>query len=95
MASDRRRGSVEGLQQLRRPLQHGECLPNRKTLAEQLMACAGTLATPPIGGESSVSDPPKRDVAPEDFDDLDYVWEVAEISETDNLDETYVSATLG
>jgi hypothetical protein len=94
VASEKRRGGIEGPLQLRRSLHHGERLPARKSLAAQLIACRKSCESPP-GGEA----PPSlvasaAEVAARNFDRCDPVYDAADPDEADEFGESDVFASL-
>lgn len=94
MASEKRRGGIEGPLQLRRSLHHSERLPARMSLAAQLIACTERCADP-----SNVEAPPipiatEEDVASGSWNDFDSADEVTEFDEADDVGESVVIVSL-
>ena len=87
MASDKRRGGIDGFQQFRRSFQRGETLPGRISWAEQLLVCAAKPATPSAGVASPQPDAPADEPAARKLGYLDFVWEAAGVDECDVVDE--------
>ena len=86
MASDKRRGGIDGFQQFRRSFQRGEALPGRISWAEQLVVCAAKRATPSVGVASPQCDAPADEPAGGKSGYLDFAWEAAGVDEGDIVD---------
>jgi hypothetical protein len=87
VASDKRRGGIDGFQQFRRSFQRGEALPGRIPWAEQLVVGAAKRATPSVGVASPQSGAPADEPAAGQLGYLDFAWEAAGLDECDVVDE--------
>jgi hypothetical protein len=87
VASDRRRGGIDGFQQFRRSFQRGERLPSRISWAEQLSGCAANRATASTAVTSPQSDAPKVEPAAGTSEYRDFAWETAGDDECDVVEE--------
>lgn len=87
MASDRRRGGIDGFQQFRRSFQRGETLPGRISWADQLSGCAAGRGTASTDLTSPQSDAPKVEPAAGSSGYRDFAWEAAGVDECNVLDE--------
>jgi hypothetical protein len=87
VASDRRRGGIDGFLQFRRSFQRGERLPSRISWAEQLSGCAVNRASASTEVTSPQSDAPRAEPAAGNSGYRDFAWEAAGVDDCNVADE--------
>jgi hypothetical protein len=87
VASDRRRGGIDGFLQFRRSFQRGERLPGRVSWAEQLAGGAANRASASTEIASPQSDAPGAEPAAGSSGYRDFAWEAAGVDDCNLADE--------